>query len=225
MTQQKRKTWLRWLQPNTRRREGVKSPAEHTSQSPSNSRPAYPAPPREMLDNRFHYEEIIFNRRGLKDRQSDTPLAALYRIYEHIVLDQNINMRNELEYFWYKNRWAVCDIPDPRDPDEERYACLACIPALLCLAFNDRIRLGLPRDAPAIFTDDMLDAWRQQDRPYETEPKWAANVKKLKNTLTIPHWDAAKHDFVSLDGFSSGKACPEFARKNVLIWQPHIYFA
>lgn len=30
------------------------------------------------------------------------PLRALYRIYEHLVLDQHIHveMRNELEYFW-----------------------------------------------------------------------------------------------------------------------------
>ncbi|KAF2672111.1 hypothetical protein BT63DRAFT_452607 [Microthyrium microscopicum] len=134
-------------------------------------------------------------------------------------------MRNELEYFWYKNTWAVCDIPDPQDPDEGRYACLACIPALLCLAFNQRIRLGLPHDAPAIFTGDMLDKWREQQRKYEKEPHWTVNVTRLTRTLAIPHWDNQQRDFIPLDTFSLDKASEEFARMNILIWQPHIYFA
>ena len=108
-------------------------------------------PPRHLLANRVVYEIPLLNR-GRIEPDGDTPLAALYRIYEHIVLDQHIEVRNEIEAFWYHADWAVRDLPDPRDPHPERYACLACIPALLCLAFNKRIELGLPRDAPAIFT-------------------------------------------------------------------------
>ena len=73
------------------------------------------------------------------------------------MLDQNIEMRNELEAFWFQRDWKVCDIPDPKDPDLERYAVLAVIPTLLMLAFNKRIELGLSRHAPAIFTRDQSD--------------------------------------------------------------------
>ncbi|KAK7425302.1 hypothetical protein QQZ08_008199 [Neonectria magnoliae] len=121
-----------------------------------------PPTPRDLLANRVIYEIPLLDRSRNRsvDRDTDTPLAALYRIYEHIVLDQHIEIRNEIEAFWYHADWAVRNIPDPRDPDPERYACLACIPALLCLAFNRRIELGVPRHAPPIFTRDMLDEWR-----------------------------------------------------------------
>lgn len=182
-----------------------------------------PSNPRELLEYRTHYEIPLLNRRI--DPESDTPLAALYRLYEHIVLDQNIEMRNEIEAFWFHNEWKVKDIPDPKDPDPERYGCLACIPALLCVSFNKRIELGLPRDAPAIFTQDQLDEWKAQEREYEQIPLWTKSVAKLKDTLAIPHWDNSKRDFVPLDGFESEKASKQFAEKNVLIWQPHIHFA
>ncbi|KAK7419377.1 hypothetical protein QQX98_003329 [Neonectria punicea] len=119
-----------------------------------------------------------------------------------------------------QHAWAVRDIPDPRDPDPERYAC---IPALLCLAFNRRIELGLPRHAPPILTRDMLDEWRAQEREYEEEPAWVDGVPRLTATLAIPHWNNKKRDFVPLESFDH--ASKEFSRKNILIWQPHIHFA
>jgi hypothetical protein len=148
----------------------------------------------------------------------------LYRLYENITLDQNINMRNELESFWYHNSWAIKEIPDPRDPDPERYAVLACITALLVLSFNDRINLGLPRDAPPIITGDLLDKFKTQAKILEEAPSWASKVPALGETLKIPHWDRDKHDFVPLEDFTPGKASPDFQSKNILIWQPHIYF-
>ena len=105
------------------------------------------------------YEEIIYTRAPTNENL-DTPLAALYRLYENIMLDQNINMRNELESFWYHNSWAIKEIPDRRDLDPERYAVLACITALLVPSFNYRINLGLPRDAPPIITGDLYDEFR-----------------------------------------------------------------
>ena len=181
-----------------------------------------PPSPRELLQHREHYEIPILERRV--DHDSDTPLAALYRIYEHIVLDQSIEIRNELEAFWFHSSWKVSKIPDPKDPDPERYACLACIPALLCLAFNKRIELGLPRDAPPIFTYDQLDKWRAQEREYEKEPSWTKEVPRLQDVLAIPHWENDRREFVTLDGFEPGKASNEFTKKNILIWQPHIHF-
>jgi hypothetical protein len=58
-----------------------------------------PASPRVILDNREEYEEIVFARR-YKKIENENPLACLYRLYAHIMLDQNIEMRNHLEFFW-----------------------------------------------------------------------------------------------------------------------------
>ena len=189
---------------------------------PSLSDTQLPLSPRVLLENRLVCEIPLLERSVNRDQ--DHPLAALYRIYEHIVLDQHIEIRNELEAFWYHASWGVLDIPDPQDPDPERYAWLACIPALLCLAFNARIKLGLPRDAPPIFTREMLDEWRAQKPLYEREPEWTAGVKALPTMLAIPHWDNRKRDFVPLPGFDDTRASQEFASKNILIWQPHIHF-
>jgi hypothetical protein len=181
-----------------------------------------PPPPRELLRGREIYEIPLLRRQI--DREADTPLDAIYRLYEHIMLDQNIEMRNELEAFWFQPGWPVHEIPDPKDPDSERYAVLAVIPALLVLAFNKRIELGLPRDAPAIFTLDQLDEWRAQEREYEKEPEWTAGVPPCKQVLKIPHWENNLRKFVSIDGFGDKRASQEFAKKNILIWQPHIHF-
>lgn len=140
------------------------------------------------------------------------------------MLDQNIQMRNELEAFWFKREWKISDLPDPNDSSAERYAVLSCIPSLLVLAFNKRIELGLPRDAPSIFTHDQLDQWRAQERKYEREPEWVSTVPRLGITLAIPHWDDDQSKFVVLENFDDWRASMDFARKNVLIYQPHIHF-
>lgn len=181
-----------------------------------------PPPPRELMANRVICERPLLGRRV--NRETDNPVAALYRIYEHITLDQHIEIRNELEMFWYHNSWAVRDIPDPKDPDPERYACLACIPKILCLAFNKRIGLGLPRDAPPIFTADMMDEWKKKEPVFEEEPEWVLAVPCLREVLAIPHWDNSQRDFVPLDGFEDKRASAEFATKNILIWRLHIHF-
>lgn len=190
--------------------------------SPKQIKAALPPPPRELIKNRVVYEGPLLTRRI--SPQTDTVLEALYRIYEHICLDQHLEIRNELEAFWYHSNWAVRDIPDPQDPDPERYACLACIPKLLCLAFNERIRLGLPRDAPAVITGDMMDEWKTRELIFEEEPEWVARVPPLSETLAIPHWNNDIRDFVPLGNIEDTKASPEFREKNILIWRPHVHF-
>lgn len=216
-------SWCGWRGSGFKERHDSSTTAFRKPPSAGSIENPRPPAPRDLLSNRAGYEIPLLNRSP--DRENDAPLAALYRIYEHLILDQHIELRNELEAFWFRSSWAVSDIPDPLDPDPERYACLACIPALLCLAFNKRIEMGLPRDAPSIFTRDMLEEWKAQEREYEREPNWVTGVSRLDTTLAIPHWDNEKRDFVPLDGFEDEKASKEFAKKNILIWQPHIHFA
>ncbi|TVY78105.1 hypothetical protein LSUE1_G004808 [Lachnellula suecica] len=193
------------------------------TQDDRNSSSPLPPPPREILARRDEHEDIIYTR-ARPDEKLDTPLAALYRMYEYIILDQHIKLRNELESYWYHSSWAIKEIPDPHDADAERYAVLACITALLVLSFNDRINLGLPRDAPPILTGDLLDEYKTRTKIPEEAPSWASEVPALENTLKIPHWDREKHDFLPLESFSSIGTSPDFQSKNILIWQPHIYF-
>ena len=134
----------RWIPQMKPKRSSSKTSSHFVRDSlDSKGSPYLPPSPRELLSNRVFYEMPLLYRKV--DHENDTPLAALYRLYEHIVLDQNIEMRNEIEAFWFNNTWAVRDIPDPHDPNRERYACLACIPALLCLAFKVSRRPELGR--------------------------------------------------------------------------------
>ncbi|KAJ3514625.1 hypothetical protein NM208_g15045 [Fusarium decemcellulare] len=211
-----------WLTTIKRRLTGdlESSVSAPTTSESSDDRPP---PPRELLTHRTHYELPLLNRRV--DPNEDSPIYALYRIYEHLVLDQHLELRNEIEAFWYHADWAVVDIPDPCDPDPDRYACLACIPALLCLAFNKRIEMGLPREAPPVFNQDMLDQWRAQERKFESAPLWTDKVPQLDEVLIIPHWDNQERDFVPLKSFDCAEASKEFADKNILVWHPHVHFA
>jgi len=88
-------------------------------------------------------------------------------------------MRNEIEYFFRRYTWPVRHIPDPADEDPMRYAVLACVPYLLVEAFNRNIELGLPRNTPAIMTDEEIDEVQTRPKTYEEVPEWARKVAPL----------------------------------------------
>src|SRR5262245_54864265 len=107
---------------------------------------------------------------------ADSPTASLYRLYQFFIIDWTTQFRNELEYFCTQPpRWPVSDIPDPQDPDSARYAVLAVLTRLMCSAFNRRIELGLPRDAPPIVLD--FEELARRPKMYETAPEWAGRVQ------------------------------------------------
>ena len=147
----------------------------------------------------------------------DTPSASLYRIYEFLVVDWNTQLRNELEYFCcVQPSWSVSDIPDPADPDPLRYAILAVITKLMCIAFNRRIDLGLPRDAPAVIED--FEELAARPRRHEHPPSWANLIKPLPETVFIPDETGMVS---SLDDRS---VSAEFKEMNIIIGAPHIHF-
>ncbi|GBE86391.1 hypothetical protein SCP_0902700 [Sparassis crispa] len=155
--------------------------------------------------------------RILRTPQPDTPSASFYRLYEFFVLDWNVQLRNELEYFCSMHpTWSVFDLPDPVDTDPVRYAALAVLTRLMCDAFNRRIGLGLPRDAPAI----ILDFEELQARPkvYEQPPEWAQRVPALQERVFIP--DAQGNAPVEGDEDIS----EEFQGMNIIVRMPHIHF-
>ncbi|KAL8924205.1 MAG: hypothetical protein Q9208_004169 [Pyrenodesmia sp. 3 TL-2023] len=182
-----------------------------------------PPPPQEILANRSIYaEELRFRKYWPPENTPDTPLFCLYRLYEFIVIDDVTGYRNTIEYFCRKRTWAVRDIPDPKDGDPTRYAFLACLPALLKSAFNERIKLGIVRDIPAIMSADQAEAYRtapESSKTYEEEPQWTEGVEPLKETLFV-----SSHDGVIMEGFDDPRASRYFKPKNILIWGPHIHF-
>ncbi|KAI1944029.1 hypothetical protein LOZ66_000617 [Ophidiomyces ophidiicola] len=132
------------------------------------------------------------------------PLASLYRI-------------TEIEFFFNRSDWRVSDIPDPADPDPERYALLAVMPTCMVRAFNRLIERGLPRNAPAIIMgSDELDGLQSRPRVLETIPAWCAKVPRLNTTLVIPGNDGEVP--------TSDAASSEFLEKNILVWDPPVYF-
>jgi hypothetical protein len=135
--------------------------------------PVFPPPtPEELLAQPNVYRERLFQRihRVPRGKTEDTPLFSLYRLYEHLVLNDNVGLRNELEYFWYA-KWPVASIPDPEDSSSSRYAVLSAIPALLVESFNERIKLGLPRKADSIVTREELEEYAKEDKVFETVPE------------------------------------------------------
>jgi hypothetical protein len=147
---------------------------------------------------------------------ADNANAAFYRIYQFVITHNVILLRNELEYFCMRADWAVENLPDPADPDPTRYAALAAVTELLCDAFNRRVALGLPRDAPPIVED-----WAElASRPkiYERRPAWAQRVPPAPNAVRVPDENGA---YIEDDDL---QVCEAFKRLNIIIHHPHIHF-
>jgi hypothetical protein len=137
-------------------------------------------------------------------------------MYEDIVLDDNIALRNDIEYFFNHDDWAVAAIPNPRDDDPRRYAILAVLPEFLVIAFNRLIEKGLPRGAPAILTDEMLKELQAKPKVLETVPPWTLEVPRLEEILFIPN----KNNETPGEDWRSS----QFLAKNIYCVQPHILF-
>ena len=164
--------------------------------------------------------------------QVDTPTASFYRIYQFLVVHDNINFRNELEYFCCSHpEWSVSSLPDPgAAPANEdfsnsqlRYTILAVLTKLMCDAFNRRIELGLPRDAPAIIED--FEELQARPKVYEEPPEWAKRALLLllgkaarSETVFIPN---AEGRTLNKDDEDVSK---EFKDVGVIVQMPHIHF-
>ncbi|KAF8864053.1 hypothetical protein BDZ45DRAFT_52102 [Acephala macrosclerotiorum] len=218
----------------------ILSSADHVkwpTPPPSTEYPKWPPPsPRELMANPEWYESMMAKRgwnKLPKEEVTDNSLYALYRLYEHLVLNHRYGIRNEIEYFWSKDEWAVADIQDPKDSDLERYAVLSCIPYLLVEAFNENIGRGMPRGAPAVISDDLLVELNAQEKKFEEVPPWARLVPALATPLniilsprraqTLP--DLIPGEDIDLGGLKNDeRLSPSFKKKNITICHPHIKF-
>ncbi|OAA50984.1 DNA-binding protein [Beauveria brongniartii RCEF 3172] len=69
-------------------------------------------------------------------RSRDTPLRALYRMYEAVCARDGNLIASATQYFWRQTGWAMADIPEPACEDEEQYAVLAATAETLVECFN-----------------------------------------------------------------------------------------
>ncbi|KAK8055753.1 hypothetical protein PG993_000980 [Apiospora rasikravindrae] len=183
-----------------------------------------PPPPRMILEDPAHYLSVISARKFAAPRGvlKDSPLFALYRLYESIVLDRVLDYRNCLEAFWRKRDWPVSEIAAPADDDPERYAFLAGCTYLMARSFNQRVKLGLSRNMPALIIPEEAEAARnvpEHLRQWEEVPQWAKDVPPLSQTYVLP-----THDGEVLESKQDTRADPDFLAKNILLWTPHIFF-
>ena len=151
-----------------------------------------PPPPQEIISYKSEYMASIRARkyRVPKGVTADTPLYALYRLYEFLVVDHVTGYRNQLEFFWKRRSWAVRDIPDPKDEDPARYTFLACVPALIVSSFNERIKLGLARDTPAIISPEEAEELRttpESSKRYEELPEWTKRCPLFQTRCICRH--------------------------------------
>jgi hypothetical protein len=189
----------------------TKSPAPDSRSQDSHSPPKRPPTVSWILE---HRAELRSQNASTKGR---TPLASLYRIYEYFVAGNIAGMRTEVEFFFNQSSWTLAEIPDPKDPDPERYAVLAVIPHYMAHAFNRLIERGLPRGSPAIIMGDAAEA-ELKSRPVvlEEEPKWVAHVPRTQKTLVIPD----KNGATPLEDARSEK----FLAMNIIAVAPYLAF-
>ncbi|KAI0768155.1 hypothetical protein BD413DRAFT_567225 [Trametes elegans] len=148
----------------------------------------------------------------------DTASACFYRIYQFLIIDWTIGLRNELEYFCTIHpEWLVVDLPDPEDKDDPaRYAALAAVTHVLCEAYNRRIELGLPRGTPPIVND--WEELARRPKILERVPAWAERVPPLQEVLRIPDSEGRYVEDGDEDVFEP------FRKYNILMRQAHIHF-
>lgn len=146
------------------------------------------------------YDGIALLRQCPQFTQSDCPIASLYRLCEFICADESNQVMLETNYFWFRDSWSLCSIPDPCDDNTERYAILASLVESLVYAFNYRLSLGLRRSDTA-------------DAQSEICPPWVSKVPALRDLLRLKRDN--EFDFES-DEFVTSTAADPFSKRNIV---------
>ena len=140
----------------------------------------------------------------------DTPLRAIYRLYEIYMTREFVLLRLECEYMWHQpsRKWSLRSIPDPRDPDPIRYAMLASIVEELVKAFNWRLQHGQRRNGKNV-RRSMENPWPKYEA--EERPSWTASVPPIQeeDLCELPSDMVKNGQLLLADG-----GCENFTRRN-----------
>jgi len=140
----------------------------------------------------------------------DTPLRAIYRLYEIYMTREFDLLRLECEYMWHQSgrKWSLCLIPDPCDPDPVRYAMLASIVEELVRAFNWRLKHGQRRIGGNV-RRTMENPWPKFDP--EITPSWTASVPPIREEDL---WELPSSMVKGSQLFLGDGGCDNFLRRN-----------
>ena len=148
--------------------------------------------------------------------QGSSLTASLYRMYEYLVAGRNDLFMTEMQTFYDEPSWSISAIPDPKDPDPQRYAFLACLPHYLTAVFKRLREAGVARGASLASEIPKDEKRHASDMPYEEQPNWVADVPALKVVLMIPnefnHVPATNHRAL------------RFLEMNIIVESPRLVF-
>ncbi|CZT10978.1 uncharacterized protein RAG0_15288 [Rhynchosporium agropyri] len=158
-----------------------------------------------------HHHPFIFNLRYIPIWTiRDTPLHAIYRLYEIYMTREFVLLRLECEYMWRQlgPKWSLYSIPDPCDPDPVRYAMLASIVEELVRAFNFRLQHGQRRNGRNV-RRSIANPWPEYEP--EVTPTWTAHVRPIESDdlRELPPDMVQDGKLVLADG-----GCENFNRRN-----------
>lgn len=158
--------------------------------------------PTPLSVNEIQHDPSILNdrQRGIDQlyeiplfRARDTPLRALYRIYENLCAGRLILMSYDYNYFYSHDspRWRLSSMPDPQDNDAVRYAILASLVEAMAEAMYFRLQLGIPRTRQAARRKEGTPIARKD---WETPPSWAERVPAIADGSVdlVPSEEASK---------------------------------
>ncbi|KAJ3833352.1 hypothetical protein EV361DRAFT_905714 [Lentinula raphanica] len=173
-----------------------------------------PLPISKLADNpspEFFYERhdyIPVIRNMLIFQWRDSRIRALYRLYDAICLQDEMEAVHEATYIWGRLDWQLKDWPDPKDPDPERYAVLAGIMEGLVESFNWRLGLGICRDRRKA-SQKRMEKRRCDPEPLEQCPSWPDHVPPSPRPvfLSIKDWSREQVE---------ASTRPYFKRRNII---------
>lgn len=85
----------------------------------------------------------------------------------------------ESDYFWHRAHCHIKDIPDPRDPNLQRYAILVSLLESMGEAYNRKIIMGLRRGV-GMTNKEQEKAFRADPNMlFEEVPSWASFVSPI----------------------------------------------
>ncbi|KAJ7431469.1 hypothetical protein B0H11DRAFT_851731 [Mycena galericulata] len=131
------------------------------------------------------HENILMLRNQVLFQARDTPMRALYRLYDAIGTQDETEIKHEATYIWSRHTWRLSEWPDPRDTEPDRYIVLAAIMEELVRAFNWRLSMGFIREAPRERRRTRAERRARIPQPLESTPDWTSMVPPARQRIVL----------------------------------------